>query len=893
MLLKRRLLYLVAIAMLLLGLAPLTALHAQDANTVTITVGVPDYLRDVFNNDLLSKFEADHLNIKVKVVTANMEGGVPSDGLTTYLEAMQKYANSADVLMADFSTISPEATRAGYFLNLAPLATDDASLNADDFYPSLYNAFQWDKGIWALPTGTNINLMTYKPKAFDDAGLSYPDAKWTMDDLVNAINKLAVKDGSGAITSAAFDSPDETSVAGMLYGLSGVKMYDDSQVPDRPTLASPELEKVMDTWAALKKDGYVARAFNQAPMSLSPIFAILFNRNGDNPDEKRVGTLMPGGKAILDVQGFGVSAGSQFPEQAYEFIKFLTNRSELASRFSVVAARKSVNESANQGGGGNGGGGPRGPRISEELKPVVEEALANGITVSDARYASYFISAVEKIDGTTVDAHTALQEADAAAVKNQEDAIAAKANTVVTVATAIPVVLRPGTSPIKFGISSFVRPLPNEDQWDRLAQDFAATDTTVGEVQLELAEGGDLTSQMDKYDCVYLPYNGVPSAKLDAILSVDPYLSADTTFDKTDVIGNVMSQIMRDNKTWAVPINVQPSLLSYNSVKFDKAGVPAPTTGWTIDQFKDALNTLKPDQTDPPFSATTPGGTHLLALIAAYGGLPLDFRTNPATIDFTSPETVTAIRQVLDLAKEGYMSYSEIGNFGGVFRINSETEIPVITQELNGFAVRRRVIRGGGNNNNNDTNTNSTVSDYKPTLFPTGTKYNAISYAIGVGMISAKSQNPEGCFRWLSLLSRHPELFSSMPARHSLINDPTISAAQGADTTAVYNQIDAVLKDPNTLSLPSLFEGGRVLSTGFFTQQWLFQAFDAYVLNNADLDGALKDAESYAKGYVDCAASIPPYDPTSGQLQRDYNRQFLECAAKVDPRLKDILNRVP
>ncbi len=68
---------------------------------------------------------------------------------------------------------------------------------------------------------------------------------------------------------------------------------------------------------------------------------------------------------------------------------------------------------------------------------------------------------------------------------------------------------------------------------------------------------------------------------------------------------------------------------------------------------------LKPYDTDPaPFQPNDPSGSYLLMLIAAFGGLPIDYRTDPPTINFTDAATVDAIRQVLDLAKDGYIAYT-------------------------------------------------------------------------------------------------------------------------------------------------------------------------------------------------------------------------------------------
>src|SRR5262249_13689569 len=112
------------------------------------------------------------------------------------------------------------------------------------------------------------------------------------------------------------------------------------------------------------------------------------------------------------------------------------------------------------------------------------------------------------------------------------------------------------------------------------------------------------------------------------------------------------------------------------------------------------------------------------------------------------------------------------------------------------------------------------------------------------------------------------------------------TASQGADVVATYNQIDALLKDSKTITFPSMFEGGAVAPTGFIMQHWLYEAFDNYVLHDADLDSALKDAENYAKTFQTCAAAIPPYDPSGTQSAQEYLKNYLDCAVKADPRLK-------
>ncbi len=876
-----------ALVALIGALIPLSTLQAQ-SSTVTISVAVSNFNTDTFSSQLITQFESSHPGIKVNVV--RYDSGVPSEtaGMDQYLTELGKYVDAADVVFIDprRTPITPAATRAGYFLDLAPLVNQDTSLNVDDFFPAIWQSFQWDKGIWAMPISADAVVMSYDPSAFDKVGLAYPSEKWTMDDLTNAISKLAQKDTSGKPVAAAIGVFPASSDGDLFLSLLGDKLFDANAVPNTPQIDKPALETLVDAWSQIDQQGLIGSSnndFQTAPMSIGPGSNLLFRRVVDPNQTPRVGLLLPGGKAGLSVQAFAVSGGTQHPEQAYALASFLTTRAEVSNRASLTPARKSLVgvQAATGGGGGGGGRGGNGPsrNISPEVQALIDKALQNAMPMSDLRYADYLHLALQKMKTDKLDAKGALQAVEAQAVQDQQLADGKKQQTAIAVATPVPTPdLSTGKVALKFGLSSFVSPLPNQDKWDKLVKDFVSADPQVAWVTIDPRPGfgGQITQFTDNYDCFYLPFNAVPTTNLGLLMNIDPFMTADKAFDPSDVVGNVMTQLQRDNKTWGLPIIIEPGILEYSSDQFNHANVPAPAGTWTIDSFKDAVKTLRPDPALPaPFVASNDNGAHLLILTAAYGGLPIDYRTNPPTINFTDQKTVDAIRQVLDLAKQGYIKYDALGNinFGGN---RAAEDAAIYTQTLNSFTFR-------GPRPNNASNA---ATSYKPVTYPKGTTYNAISYTIGTAYISAKSQNPEACYRFISALSKHPDLFSAMPAHRSLINDPSV--VQGTDLATLYSQIDTILKDPTTIQLPSLFGGGGGGSaTGFLLPHWLYAAFDTYVLNDGDLDAALKEAEGYARGFLECAAGIAPFDPST-QNQRDYNLQFANCATKVDPRLKSL-----
>ncbi len=198
---RRLLLFLTSILMLIIGIVPMAAAQAQDSRTV-IQMSVPQFMKQMINDQLISDFESANPTIKVNVLANDSNTGSAASGVDALLTAAQTYSSTADVLFVDNSNLSVQATRAGYFLDMTPLTSSDTTLNVDDFIPGVWQSFQWDNGIWALPVSTDVVILTYNPAAFDAIGLAYPNERWTIDDLDNAARKLAVVDPSGAVTTA-------------------------------------------------------------------------------------------------------------------------------------------------------------------------------------------------------------------------------------------------------------------------------------------------------------------------------------------------------------------------------------------------------------------------------------------------------------------------------------------------------------------------------------------------------------------------------------------------------------------------------------------------------------------------------------------------------------------
>lgn len=896
--------------MILMGIA--LPASAQGAETVTISVAVPEFFLDIFETQIVPAFEAQNPGIRVHLVKS-IGFGVPINfggDTETYLDEMEEYVSASDVVLFD-SSVTPEATRAGYFLDLMPLALSDASLNTDDFYPAVWQSFQWDGGLWGLPVQADPVLMFYDRAAFDAAGLSYPSEAWTIDDFAHAIRTLTKFNDDGTVAIPAVRTLNGT-LSSMLLGLAGGEVIDESAFPVVPDYSNPALETILTTWSELQSEGYLNQGGGGGGVTIAigggedvPPLTISQSNFGiaqAGADTQLGVSLLPGGQAGLVVNGFGISSGTRYPDAAYQLVKFMTYSPEAGSIFfGGKSARRSLDgvevEAEGPGAGIRflGAG-----TLSPEAQAVVDAAYNNARPTSQELFADNLEGAFISMDSDGLDARTALNDQEDAVLDSLALASERKATTQINVALPPELVaLAPGEISIRFGATAVVQPFPNEEQWRSLADEFAASDPEVGQVELETGFPQSVEEMAANYDCFYSSFNLVPDADLSLLRSIDPLLDSDFSFDRNDIVGNTLARLQRENQTWAYPIQISPSAMSYNADVFAQAGVPEPVGGWTTSQFEDALRALKSylgaDST-APYTPNTFGNDYILSLIVAYGGLPFDYRTTPTTINFTDPATVDAIRQVLNLAKDGLIDYQALAAGGGMtLRMGpgGQEDATVLTNEtVGGFGFGGGggmiAIRRGPGADDEEANQNSPM---RTVGLPTGTTYSPAAYDIGAMYISANSTHAEACYRFISFMAQHFELFEGMPARQSVINNPDLAASHGADKVAFFQQMASLLAQPNTIIFSTQFAGGP---GAFIEGYWLNRAFDRYVLEDADLEAELTEAQNFTTEYRACSAAVEPVEFGQGQGDpaaiQQYIEQIQQCIVQVDPTATGFFN---
>lgn len=830
--------------------------------TVVLQLSLAGFSEDTIR-PVAEQYEALNPNIAIQLNTyeGRQSPVAYNDDETIYQDDLASYFSTADVLLVD-SELTSEATRAGYILDLSPLIQSDPNFYSSDFHYTLLNAFQWDLGQWAIPVSTDFIVMSYNPEAFDNAGLAYPDDWWTIDDLDFAVRELTQYDADGDIIMPGINLQgfsNDLTIQSLFISLLGHGTVNDNALPSEPDFSDPLLASYLETWNTMVADGLFEVPSdideNEIPLQIgNPQQTAGRGRLGSNEnDTQMVTTVLPGGYVGLSTSAYAISSGTLYPQEAYDFILYLTNQVEVVNILPGITPAKLFLDTSSGG-------------IVEDIDPFIDTAIAQALPVSQMRFSQGIVTALDLMRSDGVDAQTALLDA---TLLMQDRAYVADERSIgfpiFVQAPEITLILAEKEIILDFAVLG--RGGSAVEVWEQVAEEFVAFDPQVAEINIQQENDQDLTNVTENYQCFYSSTNEVPDLDLSTVLSLDPLIFADPSYDPHDYVSGVLQQVQVNNQTYAIPLQISPVVLRFNEDILNQAGVFAPQGTWTVSEFEDTLQQLQfaIEDGQTPLELSSSSQSSVLSLIAIYGGLPFDTRTDPLTVDFTSPATVNAIQQFLNLAYDGKIEFSTQGGFGGGGGDDDDddaTDIPMYSNILN--AIPR---------------VNQTSSEAGVVTFPQGFEYNAVAFDLATAYISSSAQNPEACYRFISYVAQSTNIFESMPARHSLINSNELFVTQGESTVNFYRELATVIEQPNTIILPANIDA----TTGAFgVTTWLFDVFNNYLADNVvDLEADLMDAQQTTNDYLLCVESIPPINEIQGITPQDFFTEIQTCQTSV------------
>ncbi len=216
----------------------------------------------------------------------------------------------------------------------------DQMEDADDFYPSLRDAFTIDGTFYCPPKDFSTLGLQYNTDMFDAASLEYPTADWTWDDLRAAAEALTDADAGvyGMTLSADF-----ARMIAFIYQAGGTVTDADFTTM---TLDTPEALEAAEFYIGLVTDGFAAapadldsgwpgEAFGkgQAAMAIEGNWIASFLT--DNYPDLNWGVTElpagPGGDATMAFTVcYGVAADAANPEASIRLANWLTGAEGMA-----------------------------------------------------------------------------------------------------------------------------------------------------------------------------------------------------------------------------------------------------------------------------------------------------------------------------------------------------------------------------------------------------------------------------------------------------------------------------------------------------------------------------------------------------------------------------------
>lgn len=201
-----------------------------------------------------------------------------------------------------------------------------------NFYEALWNYNMADDAILGLPVGYTTHVMFYNKDIFDAKGVSYPEAGWTWDDLIEKAEALS--DDAASIKGFAFSGKPDPFDFEMFLWSNGTS-YVDKEGNMEGSVNSEKSVEVFTMYQDMLKDGIAVASEGSGTTEMkSGKVGMFVNGSWAISSLKEAGInygivelpSFAGGKgvSIVSSSGLSMSKDSKNKEAAFEFMKFWT-----------------------------------------------------------------------------------------------------------------------------------------------------------------------------------------------------------------------------------------------------------------------------------------------------------------------------------------------------------------------------------------------------------------------------------------------------------------------------------------------------------------------------------------------------------------------------------------
>lgn len=233
-------------ALLLAGAMVVTAVPVYaKGDDVTLSVSIWDSNQEAGLKEIMDDFTAK-TGIKTKISV------VKWDEYWTMLEAGAQGGSLPDVFWMH-SNESERYMSNDMLLDLTDKIADSDAIDPENYPDDIWGLYTYDEKYYAVPKDVDTIALWYNKTLFDEAGLDYPTADWTWDDVTEAAKKLTKDDGSQYGLGMRNDN-NQAGYYNLIYDNGGTVISDDktkSGWDDEKTIAA------MQTLEGWIKDGVI------------------------------------------------------------------------------------------------------------------------------------------------------------------------------------------------------------------------------------------------------------------------------------------------------------------------------------------------------------------------------------------------------------------------------------------------------------------------------------------------------------------------------------------------------------------------------------------------------------------------------------------------------------
>ena len=226
-------------------------------------------------------------------------------------------------------------------LDITDKIKESSEIKVENYPEDIWGLYTWEDKYYAVPKDIDTIALWYNKKMFDEAGLEYPTADWTWDDMFEAAKKLTKPDGSQYGLAIRNDN-NQAGYYNLIYDNNGYVISEDkkkSGYDDPKTIeAMQQLEQaikdgVMPSLETMSENGEDV-LFTSGKVAMVPQGSWMIAAYRDNeytaancdvvelPKSKTTGRRV----SLYNGLGWAAAANGEHTEEAWKLLEYLGSK---------------------------------------------------------------------------------------------------------------------------------------------------------------------------------------------------------------------------------------------------------------------------------------------------------------------------------------------------------------------------------------------------------------------------------------------------------------------------------------------------------------------------------------------------------------------------------------